>query len=176
MRKLIKTVAVTLVCASLAGGVAAADSNISDTGPGSNNSISTSVDNNSDTNCNNNDDLTTSNLQNAGSGNADVTGNTTGGDAQSGGASNNNNTNVNVNTSCGQLSSSSNPAPQGGGKGSGKVSGASTTATPVAVANGSLPDTGSNTAATLAVGSVVALGAVLLASRFGVSAYRRMTL
>jgi LPXTG-motif cell wall-anchored protein len=170
-----KVIAATVVGLSMMGGIAAAD--ISNTGPDSDNSITTTTNTQTSTDCYNNTDVTTGNLQNAGSGNASTDGNTTGGSATSGSSSNNNSSTINVNTSCGSLSTGSKTTPtttSNPGKGAGSA--AANTAAPVAITTAGLPDTGSNTATELAIGGVVVLGAALVASRLGVNAYRKLSL
>jgi len=172
--KLPLLVTTVLAGLTLVGGIAAADG-ISNTGPGSDNSITSTTDNNSNTNCSNNVTITGSNLQSAGSGNADVNGNTSGGSANSGNSSNTNISDINVSTGCESLATSQTPpsTPSAPGKGAGSVAGA---VVPVSVAGAALPDTGSNTVAEIAFGSVIVLGAALATSRLGVSAYRRLSL
>jgi hypothetical protein len=171
MKKVVQVFTAAVVCATLAGGVVAADT--SNTGPDSYNSETTTIDNHSSSNCDNNVNVTTSNLQDAQSGNADTSGNTTGGGATSGNVNNNNNTNINLDTGCGTVTTATNPKPTGG-KGGDTVAGAQAAA-PVTV-TGTLPETGSTTDAALAVGSVIVLGVALAASRLGLATYRRLSL
>lgn len=72
------------------GGGESGSASISDTGPHSNNQISSTMNTNVDVNNDNNISVHNSNTQTASSGNATVRDNTTGGDATSGSASNTN--------------------------------------------------------------------------------------
>src|ERR1700709_2805127 len=94
MKKFIQIITASLVGVGLMAGVAAADSvtcgSITNTGPGSTNTISCVDENNKQVTCNNNETIVESNDQNASSGGAFTTGNTTSGNANSGDSSNNN--------------------------------------------------------------------------------------
>jgi hypothetical protein len=133
MKRILQSLAVSLVTVGMTGGIAAADAvtcngDISNTGPGSTNSV-TCVDNeNNSVSCDNNIIVSNDNDQNAGSGGAFTTGNTTGGGATSGDADNNNATVVEVGTSCAPVeATNSTPTPPAGGSG-GAVLGSATVA------------------------------------------------
>jgi hypothetical protein len=98
MKKLIRLVAATLLALSLTTGVASAHS-ISNTGPRSNNRISVRHNTRIRVNNNANVRVNNSNTQVAISGNARVSGNTNGGDAETGNASNTNSTRTMVHVS-----------------------------------------------------------------------------
>jgi hypothetical protein len=110
MKKLLKAVAVAGVMVGMSGGVAFADTtcsgSISNTGPGSNNTVTCVTSNNESVKCENNIVVKNDNDQNANSGSASVDGNTTGGSATSGSASNSNSTVVKVGTSCAPVATS----------------------------------------------------------------------
>ena len=100
MKKLLKILAAAAVSASLTTGLAVAQTgSISNTGPDSENEIEFSLDNSA--NIDNNNDVSASNRndQDADSGEAEVEGNTTGGNATSGDASNTNSMTSTVNVS-----------------------------------------------------------------------------
>ncbi len=180
VRKLLQILAVPVICVGFASGIAAADS-ITTTGAGSTNTISSSSNNNTSVNCENNTNVNSNNLQNAGSGTASANGNTTSGNVGSGNSSNSSSTNVNVNTGCETLGTSGSmgdTAGTTGTTGSGQYTttpatglGAASAANPSVSA---LPDTGSDTVAKVAVGSVTVLTSILALSRFGLGALRRL--
>ncbi len=184
MKKLLGALAGALLSIGLMTGVAAAQSSIGTTGPGSNNQINTNQTNTSVQTCTNTVRDTNTNVQGANSGTSNTSGNTVGGSAQSGTAGNTNSTSTNVNVGgCGSNCTTCGQTPGGGttttgstpgGQGGGTVSGVSTTASVAGVT--ALPATGSSTIlAPLGIGAVV-LGGLAVAAQLGISGYRRLTL
>src|SRR4051812_29172730 len=103
MKNVLKAVVVTTAMVGMSGGVAFADTvtcSISDTGPGSTNTVNCVDNNNNTVTCTNNIVVSTSNNQNSNSGSSNNSGNTSGGGSSSGDASNSNNVVVNVGASC----------------------------------------------------------------------------
>ena len=158
MKKLAVTLATTVLCVGLTTGTALADS-ISNTGPGSDNTIVNEQDEECIVENNNNVDVSNDSSQTSNSGNAGNQNNTSSGDATSGDAGNQNNAQVDVditNAGC-QQEEEREPVPvqptvQPGGRGSGVVKAAKAAEEVV-----SLPVTGTRT-------SELALAAVALAS------------
>lgn len=116
MRKILQGAAGLVLGLGMFAGVAAAasstftcDSNISDTGAGSSNTITCVDKNNNSVKCVNNVVASNSNDQSASSGNAKSSGNTNGGNASSGSASNSNKAVVDVGASCAPAKVSSKP-------------------------------------------------------------------
>lgn len=94
MKKVLKVLSTSVVGASLMLGVASAD--ISNTGPGSSNTQTTTTNNSSTVTNNNTCNIKNTSTQNASSGNANNSGNTNSGNSSSGSANNSNSTS----TSC----------------------------------------------------------------------------
>ena len=91
MKKLLKILSAAMVSAGLTTGFAAAQTgSIDTTGPDSINTITATQNNDADIDVDNDVDVDNDNDQDADSGNATVSGNTTGGDATSGDATNEN--------------------------------------------------------------------------------------
>jgi hypothetical protein len=154
--------------------------NISNTGPGSTNSITCVDENNKQVICNNDLKVSESNDQTSSSGSAFTTDNTGAGGATSGDSQANNNVTVTLGASCAPVTTASvttpttpttTPTPAVGGKGAAPVATPQPAAKPV-----SLPETGSNTAQKVALDSVVALGSTLVAVQLALLAYRRLAL
>lgn len=162
MKKLIQTLSVAILSAGVMTGVAAAQS-ISNTGPGSTNTVTNTTTNTPIVTCVNSTTVTNSNSQSSNSGTSTNSGNTNSGGATTGSSSNNNTTVTNVTTGC--------PAGQVrqvvGGHGSGP--GGSFTAAEVAA----LPLTGSHSALNNVAVGIAVLGGAAIASQVAVSAYRR---
>lgn len=186
MKKLLRMLAASALCAGLITGAASAQSSITNTGPGSNNTI---THNNSCDSTVNNDtdiDVNVDNDQDADSGNATNNDNTSGGNSQSGDASNDSSIDVNldVNNNSGNACApaSDTTTPPSGGSGGGETLGSTT---PVGgrgavLAAGTqiaaLPNTGTTAPAEYATVSVAALSGLALALRVGVAVYRRFSL
>ncbi len=105
MNRISKMVAVTILVTNLAVGVAAADSSISNTGPGSSNTITSDNSSETNINCNNNITSTNNNPQTSGTGSSSSTGNTTGGNSTSGSSSNSSSSSTSVDANCGAAKS-----------------------------------------------------------------------
>lgn len=123
MKRFIQILAAATVSCGLMAGVASADTitcgNISDTGPGSHNSINCTDDQNNSVTCNNNVVVDNTNDQTATSGGAFTTDNTNSGNANSGDADNNNNVVVTLGASCAPVSvATATPTTPAGGQGS----------------------------------------------------------
>lgn len=176
MKKLVKLLVGSIVSTGLMTGVAAAQSSINTTGPGSTNVITYTTTENIVVTCTNNTNVTNNNTQGATSGSANTSGNTSAGGSTSGSATNNSNTSVNVNGGCpaGATPVATTPTTTTPGQGGGQVSGVSTTAAAAGVA--ALPETGSSTILMpVGIGAVV-LGGLAVIAQLGVSVYRRSTL
>jgi hypothetical protein len=191
MKRIIQAISGAILAIGLTAGVASADTvncgNISNTGPGSVNSITCTTSTGVNVYCNNDTHLTTTNNQNASSGYSVVTGNTTGGSSTSGGAQNSNQTNLTVGLSCAPAASSAPAAvtPPAGGQGGGApVAAAAAPAKPVggvgagapAAAVASLPETGSQAPERDAAIAAVALSSALVLPKLFLSAYRKLAL
>lgn len=193
MKKLLRAIAIILLGVSFSTGVVFADTgSISNTGPGSTNSISFTETNNAFLNCVNAVNVTNVNNQTAVSGGATVSNNTVGGGATSGSASNSNSTSANIGVSgCALNSAPVTPPPTNGGttpttptggSGGGQVSGASVT---LAGAGGSgggqvsgvriaaLPETSGESIVSYASVPLAVLGSLVTISSVGVAATRR---
>lgn len=97
MERVLRYASIGLASLGIGLGVAAADSaEIGTTGPDSTNKIEIDKESRADVDNNNSVDVNNNNTQNASSGNARVTRNTTGGDAESGAAENDNSTETEV--------------------------------------------------------------------------------
>lgn len=128
MKKVLQIASASIVGISMLAGVAAADSvsatcgSISNTGQGSTNVVNCVTSTNQTVTCDNNIIVLNDNDQNAGSGNAFSSDNTTGGIATSGDANNSNAVNVTVGASCGATVATvtpATPATPAGGQGAG---------------------------------------------------------
>ena len=130
MKNLLKTLAVTATLVGMSGGVALADSSctISNTGPDSNNTCTSEETNVTHVSCVNGIYVVNDNDQEAGSGDAENEGNTSGGNATSGSAVNENGTTVQIGTSCGGATTTpeTETPSTGGGAGAGNVLGEAT--------------------------------------------------
>jgi LPXTG-motif cell wall-anchored protein len=186
VKKLLQTLAGAVAGVALMGGVAAASTvtcgNISNTGPGSTNTITCVDSQEHNVSCNNNVIVKNSNDQDAQSGGAFTTDNTSGGSASSGNSSNSNSVVVTVGASCAPVQAASSQ-PSGGSGGGGEVAAASTSAAPAGGSGGggaaqvaALPETGSSNLQSAAVAGVAVLAAGLGLSRLGLLAYRRISL
>jgi hypothetical protein len=160
----------SIVTAAIAGVIfvgasasAVTTGSISNTGPGSTNTISISDQFSCRVTNDNDIDVTNDNQQNAGSGNATTSGNTTGGNAQSGSAANTNVTDVGINITNGPVCVTAQPAVPGqptappveGGRGAGQVGGVGvTTAQVAAPAGGVGAGAGGLSTSILAAGAV----------------------
>ena len=182
MKKLLQILSATAVCASLAVDVAAAQSNttvskcsIYQSGSTSYKSCVNSTNNSVRVICKNDVYVIDNNSQQAGTGNATITGNGSGGYIASGNAKNENGTTVNIGASCGKQTSSTPSAPTStptsGGKSAGTTPSSSTT-----IAASSLPETGSNAVVSDAVIGAGALFGALTLSYAGSALVRRMAL
>lgn len=113
MKNILKALAVTTAMLGLSTGVAVAattcNGTISNTGPGSTNVITCDQTNTTTVACDNNVVVDNSNSQAANSGKAFTTGNTTGGSATTGDASNSNKFDVALNTSCALVAPTTTP-------------------------------------------------------------------
>jgi len=181
MKRLLKILAAAILGAGLFTGAASAQS-ISNTGPGSTNTITNSQNCNASVTNNNNVSVSGSNNQNASSGNATNTGNTSGGNSSSGNASNNNSTSINFGINNGTagvpcLPGTNNPGNGGGNTpnpidngtgGGGNVLGDSTTRIAM------LPNTGESSAAIDNIAALAAIiGSVAIVSQLGSLLYQR---
>jgi hypothetical protein len=136
--------------------------------------------------CDNNVYVVNNNAQNAGTGVAGTTGNGSSGSATSGNALNENNQVVNLGAACGTTTTSTTPTtpstpPSGSSSSSTPATGGVGAATPAATttsrpAPAALPYTASNPIATIAMISLAALATILIATRIGIMAYRRVTI
>lgn len=181
MKKLIQIISTATVAVSLLAGTAAAVAEtgtcgtISNTGPGSDNTITCVVDNNTNIVCNNDLKVELSNDQSGDSGSGSTSGNTSGGFTTTGNVDNNNVATVAIGASCAPVTVASTttvtPTPAAGGQGAAVATPAAKPAAPK-----SLPETGSNTAQKLGLDSLVVLGGTLGLSQVVLRAYRRLAL
>lgn len=170
MKHLVKVLILAVAVVGLTSGTALAQS-IGNTGPGSDNSITN--EDNSDTNIDNdnNVDVDLNCDQNAGSGDAEVSGNTTGGSAGSGNASNECDAEVDVSINNGCTTCPSEDDDDNG-----------TTPTPGSDDNGNvlgapnLPATAGTSSAGIAGTTAVVLGGIAVSTKLGVALARRFTL
>ncbi len=180
MRRLLSTLATVVLGVGLSSGVAAASTvtcGITNTGPGSNNTVTCVDSNNVQVTCTNNVVVANSSSQSSSSGSASTSGNTSGGSSSSGNASNSNTVTVNLGASCAPVASGT--AAAAGGKGGTLAFTTLAAASPgTSAASGvaALPETGSNTALDTALIGVAVLGGSMVASRLSLMAYRRHTL
>lgn len=175
MKIVIKNIVAALFAAVLfAGGASAQTADISNTGPDSTNTITSNSSFECDIDNDTNIDLDFDNNQQASSGSATVSGNTSGGSATSGSANNSSSTD----TSIGVINSNDcfpTAAPSGGGGGGGNVSGVSAGGLGggQVLAESSritaLPVTGATSPAELIAGGVATLSGLAMAIKFGSS-------
>jgi hypothetical protein len=147
---------------------------IINTGPGSVNEVECVDSREIKVTCVNDIYVVNNNSQTGGSGDADNSGNTTGGGSISGDATNENGTTVEIGASCAAQPAAvtpENPTPSQpvGGMGAGAPAEAAQTIT-------TLPNTGSNVILDSVLIGGTSLGALLIASRLGTIAYRRLAL
>ena len=175
MRDLFKSLVIALAVVGLFGGTVLAQDNISNTGPGSDNSINEQ--NNTDVDIDNDNDIDVDIDcdQDASSGDAEVDGNTTGGGASSGDASNECDVDVDVDVNNGGCQTC-NPdeddddddngsTPTQDPEDDGNVLGAP-----------NLPDTNGTSGATLAGTTALSLGGLAASAKLAVVLVRRFTL
>lgn len=183
MKKLLKMFSASVILgASMLGGVANAatcEGSIGITGPGSNNIIDCNMVNAITVNCDNNINVATVNYQNADSGDATASFNTSSGNAISGAVVNDNGTDVEIGASC--TPAVVTPVNNGGGGGGGEVPAEVTPAeqTPSGGLGEALPEelpfTAANPAAATIAGGVIAATALAGSTRVAVAAYRRLS-
>ena len=171
MKRLLQTLAVTLVTMSGVVGVAAAqDCTVGNTGPNSNNTCTSTNTNTSTITCDNDVTVTNNDTQNSNSGNSNNNNNTNSGNASSGGASNSNSSTSDLNVGCepsNQTTPTTPETPTTPTTTNPGVVSAATTTPKVA----SLPKTGANTIlATTGIAAAI-LGSVAAISRLVVLSY-----
>jgi hypothetical protein len=182
MKKLLLGLAITILSLGGTGLPVGATDNttISNTGPGSTNTIETTNDFKCEVKNKNDFEIINNNTQEATSGSATVKDNTTGGDATSGSATNSNGTVIDVqitNTGC-VVTAVTPPAPvvpvapaaaqPVGGKGA-----ITPVAAPQVAAPAVLPNTSAASVLTVIGGLIAALGLAIAGTRFGISLYAR---
>jgi hypothetical protein len=182
MRKLVQILSTAILGASLIAGVASASTatcGVSDTGPGSTNTVNCVDSNNTTVTCNNKDMIEESSGQSASSGSTSSSSNTTSGNSTSGMSSNSNTDTVSVGASCTPVSTKSGgttfttsaivakTAPAAAAKSTTTM----TTATP-----SSLPDTGSNSALVDAAIGVAIVAGVMGLARLGFATLKHQQL
>lgn len=179
MRRLLLAIPTTLIGVGLMAGVANASTvtcsgSISNTGPGSTNTVNCVDTNNVSVSCNNQGVIVENNNQNSTSGSATSGSNTSGGSATSGSSSNSNTVTVQLGASCAAVpgqttfttsavvtpASTSTPA-------------ATPTSTPAATPT-SLPTTGSSSSLDFAIAGVSAFGGVSLLSAGALTVKRHL--
>jgi hypothetical protein len=131
MKRILQSLAVSLLTIGMTGGIAAAATvtcggSISNTGPGSTNTVSCVDTENNSVSCDNNIVISNDNEQSASSGSAFTTDNTSAGGSTSGSAENSNSTVVAVGASCAPVETAAVTPPAGGSGGA--TLGASTVA------------------------------------------------
>jgi len=138
------------------------------TGNGSNGTIDCKEDTVVSVTCTNNGAVVNYTDQQGTSGSANVTGNGSNGSSVTGGVTNSNSTTTDLNFSCPITNTSTSPSP---------TPTPSTTPTPGkgSVTPAALPNTASNSALTIVVGSLIAAAAIVVGSRIAVAAYRRIS-
>ena len=186
MKKLLQILSATVVCAGLAVGVAAAQSNttvsecsIYQSSSASYNSCVNHTNNSVRVTCKNDTYVIDNTSQQAGTGNATITGNGSVGYVASGNAEDQNGTAVTIGASCGKPASSTSTVPTSTPTSSGKGAGATPTATPsssTTIAASSLPETGSNAVITDTMIGAGALFGALALSYVGSALVRRAAL
>lgn len=175
MKKLIKVLTAAILSVAFVGAAAGAQAQstcesivITNTGENSNNQGVCTVVTNVTLVCNNNVYVLTENDQEAITGEAEVLGNTTGGTAITGNATNENGQTVTIGSSCGEATPAPSASPVTPAGGSGNV-------TPPAAKPAALPYTAGNSTLAIVVSSLVAAAAVVAGSRVAVAAYRRFS-
>lgn len=161
-RKIISLLGTVAGCIVLSGVASAQSVDISNTGPGSNNTVTSTSSSTTTCTSTNQVQVTNTSQQGSSSGSSNTSGNTTGGSATSGSASNSNtaSTSVTANGGCTLASTTPEPETPGGGSG-GEVLGETTTAPAVTVA--SLPATGELSDAQQAAATTAAISGLILA-------------
>lgn len=169
MKRKILSLLYTVAGCIMLSGLASAQANISNTGPGSNNQVT--ITSSTTTNCTSTNDIqvTNTNQQGSSSGSSNTSGNTSGGNATSGSATNTNSTSTSVAASGCTLASSVTPEPETpGGSGAGEVLGESTEVAAVTVA--SLPATGELSDTQRLAATTAVLSGLILAG-YGIKAW-----
>lgn len=174
MKKLVKIFSATIVSTAFMGSVASAVTcdgtiTISNTGPGSNNTVSCTDVSNIVLNCTNNVVVGTVNTQTGTSGNGDTSNNTTGGNAVTGQVVNDNGNNVTIGGGCEQLAATPGTGSTGGGGGGG--GGGAGAFTPEA-----LPNTSTTSSAVAVLGTLASATGLVALSRLVVVTYRKLAL
>lgn len=165
MKKVAKIVSAAIVSTAFMGTVASAATcdgtiTITNTGPGSNNTVSCTDVSNIVLNCTNDIVVATVNTQTGTTGNGDTSNNTTGASAVTGQVVNNNGNNVTIGGGCEQLTATSTPMTPGKGGG-----GAFTPEV--------LPNTSSSSPVLAVLGVIAAATGITVISRVAVIAYRK---
>lgn len=174
MKKLMKMLAAVIVGAAFMGSVAGAQSptnvtcsdiSISNTGPGSNNTITCNTVVDTTITCTNNVIVGSANIQTSTTGNASGQNNTTVGNINTGTAVNYNGTNTTIGASCGSTATPSTPVTPAGNGG--------VAPTPAGVGATVLPNTSGMSTGTIVAYSLLAAAAIVAISRLAVAAFRR---
>lgn len=173
MKKFVKIFSATIVSTAFMGSVASAATcdgtiTISNTGPGSNNTVSCTDVSNIVLNCTNNVVVGTVNTQTGSSGNGDTSNNTSGGNAVTGQVVNDNGNNVTIGGGCEQLAAAPGTGNTGGGDSTGGGAGAFTPDT--------LPNTSTASSAFAILGTLASAAGLVALSRLAVVAYRKIAL
>lgn len=179
MKKLLQILTASILSVAFVGAAAGAqvapstscnDVTISNTGPGSNNTVTCTNVVNTVIKCENNVIVGTANVQTSNSGNASGQNNTTVGSVNTGTAVNYNGTDTTIGASCGAVATPAASTPVTPGMGS---------ITPPAaeekVAPAVLPYTAGASAEAIVIASLIAAAAVVVLSRVAVAAYRRIS-
>jgi hypothetical protein len=180
MGKITRIMAGSSLLVVFSAGVAAADASITNTGPGSTNTVNSNTSNTTKVVCINNTLISNSSSQSSSSGSANVSGNTSGGSASSGNASNSNVTSVTASGSCAPGTTpapAGSPAAQAAAAGRG---GLSFNSQGVLAAGGgagaALPETGTtDTVRNTAIG-IASLAGIAAVGQVGLGVYRRRAL
>ncbi len=116
MKNILKTIALTATMVGMSGGIAFADSicSIENTGPGSDNTCTSTEVNDTQVSCVNNIYVVNNNDQDASSGSGTEESNTTGGSATTGTATNENGTTVQIGAACESAATTPTPPAAGG--------------------------------------------------------------
>lgn len=174
MKKVLGSVAGAAVSMALLAGTAVAQSSITNTGPGSTNTITNSNSQECKVNNDNNVNVGNNNQQNSQTGNSGNTSNTTSGGAQSGNAGNNNQTNVGVdinNSGCKNGAQQPTPPPSPQPAAPGQVLGSVSPQPGRGAGAEALPETGTRPLAIFGLGAL-GLGIVSTAAYLGFTAMR----
>lgn len=158
---------------------AAAQTSITNTGPGSTNTITDSSTTNTTLTCDNAITVTTNNDQTSSSGSATTSGNTTAGDASSGNASNSSSSVSDIAVSCGAAANTTTPPSTPGqqpvgGAGAGFVLSSVAGAQSARIA--SLPKTGELSLVNAAAVPLASLGGLAVTTQIGIALIRRKLL